>query len=107
MAAQTTHLVSKTQACEFGAFLRELTWEMTRIPGPIPARGDGKARREHRATMTVVRRVTGTCKQRRVCPIARARARPWRHRSWLREPARAADVLLERRADHRGRGHPA
>lgn len=34
MAAQTTHLVAKTQPCEFGAFLRELWWKITRIPGP-------------------------------------------------------------------------
>jgi hypothetical protein len=38
MAAQTTHLVSKTQSCKFGAFLRELGWEIKRIPGPITAR---------------------------------------------------------------------
>jgi hypothetical protein len=35
MAAQTTHLVSKTQSCEFGAFLRELGWEIARIPDLI------------------------------------------------------------------------
>jgi len=35
MAAQTTHLVSKTQSCEFGAFLREPGWEVTRIPGRV------------------------------------------------------------------------
>jgi tRNA A-37 threonylcarbamoyl transferase component Bud32 len=33
MAAQTTHLVSQTQSCECGAFLRERGWEITRIPG--------------------------------------------------------------------------
>src|SRR5690349_11116084 len=30
MAAQTTQVRSKTQPCEFGPLLRELTWESTR-----------------------------------------------------------------------------
>lgn len=37
MAAQTTHLVSKTQSCEFGAALRESGWEIRRIRGASAA----------------------------------------------------------------------
>src|SRR5215510_1144318 len=108
MAAQTTHLVPKTQSCEFGAFLRELKWEITGIPGPLTARAGRPG--AHAPPRALRQPWCGLGPKVSAAPPNRTERAAWPRKApsrGQRRRPRATQLLLVDRDADLGRPHPA